>query len=213
MMRRFGLLVICFLSLVATAQLASSATTRNSLREFDPIDFGAVPDNSASATVNVTAFQAAIDAANAAGRGTVWVGPGDWYVNAAVLLKNEVHVKGAGRFETRIISTTTNTAVLSASGTGARTNIFVSDLTVDRCVPAAFVVTCNCLPTSLCTGNLPVSGAWGIRISSTDNHSFLSGLENVYILHQFNGLEIGPMGGGTVSDVTIQQSWNDGATV
>lgn len=78
---------------------------------FDVHDFGAVGDGLAN---DLAALQATVDAADAAGGGTVWLGPGTYNIGTGTLkigqaaTQHHVNVEGINRNTTRIVGSTTD---------------------------------------------------------------------------------------------------------
>lgn len=105
-------------ALVGVIQSGTGATARtvqDKLRETVSVkDFGAVGDGVANDTA---AIQAAIDSLGAAGGGTV-VFPLGSYLTGTLNLPQDVTLKGAGRFATRLVATTgLNAPVINRAGT------------------------------------------------------------------------------------------------
>ncbi len=90
--------------------------------------YGAVGDNTNDDTAEI---QAAIDAASAAGGGTVWFPKGDYKISAALTVPSKVHLRGAGPLVSKIRTTTNNHNCVSMSGASALstvTQIRIADL-------------------------------------------------------------------------------------
>ena len=69
---------------------------------FNVADFGAVGNGVSDDT---TEIQAALDAANAAGGGVVWVPPGTYKISNSLIVYSNTHVRGAGRGATTLRGT------------------------------------------------------------------------------------------------------------
>lgn len=97
---------------------------------FDVRNYGAVGDGS---TNDSTAFQAAIDAADDAGGGTVFVPMGTWKLGSTVFLAQGVSLRGAGHEATILLSGEGISAiqVVGTAPAGMQINSFViSDMTI-----------------------------------------------------------------------------------
>lgn len=88
-------------------------------------DYGAVGDDSAVyATANATALQAALDAINTAGGGTLWIPEGTYRFASAITLRSKVRILGDGSGAT-ILSFT------GGSGANAFTGTSLTDLSFE----------------------------------------------------------------------------------
>ena len=96
-------------------------------------DFG-VPFNFSTTTEAANAaptIQAAVDAMNARGRGTVYLPAGVYWTSDPIVMKSRVRLMGAGRHATILKLKAGGATHLITNSAGADVNIEVSDLTVD----------------------------------------------------------------------------------
>jgi len=89
-----------------------------------------------SASSDVTAIQNAINTLSTAGGGEVWLQGKEYFVNSNIKLKNNVHIRGNGMFQTKLTATATlgSSAVLGDTSNviGSQlVNVIVSDLEID----------------------------------------------------------------------------------
>src|SRR6185437_15489102 len=90
-------------------------------------DFGGVGDGVTDATA---ALQAALNAANAAGGGTVYVPAGNWLIGAITLPVN-TGITGAGKFVTSFIPNAASITLFTSISTGLAVNQMFSDFNVN----------------------------------------------------------------------------------
>lgn len=93
----------------ARSNLGLSAGTTVGAVEYNVKDYGAVGNGVADDT---TALQAAINAANAAGGGTVRIPAGNYKISAALTLYSNITLLGVGDSVTQITQSVTNTHIL-----------------------------------------------------------------------------------------------------
>jgi hypothetical protein len=89
---------------VSEITVVSAASLEFDTKRFEVSDYGCsggvgeINTPTSGQGVNCTAaLHAALSAAGTAGGGTVWVGPGRWYIDGPVLLPDGVLLKGAGQ--------------------------------------------------------------------------------------------------------------------
>jgi len=141
--------------------------------------FGAVGDGS---TDDTSAIQAAIDAAEAAGRGVVYFPAGQYKISATLTLaSNGLHLIGAGITATEIILDSTMTTQ----------SVFYQSATHQECSIRGMKITGFANKTD--GWAIYVVGAWRWKI------------EDVYIYQVSNGIYLGDFGGAEISSVNIRE--------
>lgn len=89
---------------LTSAPVRSIPTQSNQLNWFNVKDYGAKGDNT---TNDTAAIQAALNACNAVGGGTVYLPRGNYKINAALTMYNHIRLLGDGDFVTNIAQTST----------------------------------------------------------------------------------------------------------
>ena len=112
---------------------ADLAFLQRSVDTFDVAAWGARGDG---VTDDTAAIQAAINAAAAAGGGTVKLSPGTYIVSAPLSVEaNSIHIAGAGPGATVLSPTSLTADVITAGLTGTRTDLSVRGLTIGGAAP------------------------------------------------------------------------------
>jgi hypothetical protein len=123
-----------------SAEKAAKITPANP--QYPPLNvlrYGAVINSISSAGTTTTAIQNAINVAIAGGGGVVYLPPGKYYVNSALMLTghggaaaNGVTIQGAGQNSTAITMTVANqTGIMIGNAGTICLNCFIQDLTVE----------------------------------------------------------------------------------
>jgi len=195
--------------LVGFVQAGTGAATRTPQAKMRDVlttaDFGAVGDATTDATA---AIQAALDAAAAAGGGTVFIPAGIYRISNTLLIPSKVHVRGAGRGATVLRGIAGQYSGKSVNGLTAYITLCMG--AVDRASVAHLTVD---HATNGCTAN-----GIGCTIDASGNYStnctvfdceITASVNSGYLLWNLKGRYIKYVGnylhGGYVSGVSTQE--------
>ena len=159
------------------AELAAGLNTINGTVNVK--DFGASP--LASASVNLTAIQTAINTLASLGGGEVYIPNGDYNIDAAITLPFNVSLRGTGIRSTLLRQNTLNVPVIHLNNG----NCHIKDIGV-------------------IFAGAPTSGADAILVSNADNF-----IHNVCVYNGWNGIKY-TAGGQKASAITIKDCSNTG---
>jgi hypothetical protein len=162
---------------------------------FNVLDFGAVGNGTTDSTA---AIQAAIDACNAAGGGTVFFPAGTYKLTDTVNLKANVVLKGSGRRVTFLKQFTNAKKCLYQSNTSFYNDISDLSFTINTGVTSATLIQLEGGSSNLQSCNF-VGGASGAIVSATYYVNF-SGCE--FGNQTSRGLQFSGAGGANSNSVT-----------
>jgi hypothetical protein len=152
-------------------------------------DYGAAGDGVADDTAEI---QAAIDAAEAAGGGLVFMPKGTYLISSALTIQAaNVRLEGAGRGVTRLLSNSGTANMIEVSLSSTRCS--VGNMTLDR--------------TAIAT-----AGA-GINVYEATGLANHMDFHDLYIRWQFRGMYLGPVSWGEVRNVIIERCADAGVFV
>lgn len=147
-------------------------------------DFGALGNDTGD---DAPAIQAAINAAQTAGRGTVYIPPGVYRLGAALTITGSIRVFGAGRYSTVLKATTANLTVIDIAYTAYYAT--VQSMSLTRSVTA--------------------TSGYGIRVAPTNAIAWCE-LADLHIVGHANGLRLGPSTFSHAHHIVIESCTGDG---
>jgi len=168
---------------------------------YNVLDYGAVGNGSTDDTV---AIQAAIDAANAAGGGTVYFPAGTYKLTDTVNLKANVKLQGAGRRVTYLKQFTNSKKCLAQSNTSYYNDMSDLSFTINTGVTGAILVQLEGGSTNIQNCNF-VGGQTGLVVSAT-YYVNLWGCEFGY--QTSRGIQFSGVGGANANSVSTTKFSN-----